>query len=80
MFAYQIQKMDSDTVQSPLDPFKQEEARKTIPSLRQQLGELKIKCAASLCILLVLLIEALARRIEQRFTETIVFLNTTKTA
>ena len=73
--------MDSDTVQSQLNPFKREDARKKIPSLRQQLSELKIKCAASLCILLVLLIEALARRIEQRFAEpTILLLNSTKVA
>lgn len=73
--------MDSDTQQRQVHLFKPaDEAPQKLPSLRQQVGELKIKCAASLCILLVLLIEALARRVEQSFSEpSFVVLNATNT-
>ena len=71
-------KMDSGEETRKVHLFKREEPERKFSSVRQQLGELKIKCAASLCILLVLLIEALARRIEQKYSEpTVLMLNAT---
>lgn len=55
----------SDSDSRKVHLFKPEETANTRRTLREQLGELKVKCAASLCILLVLLIEVVVRRIEQ---------------
>lgn len=47
-------------------PMQQEELvfAKSAPLVREQLCQLKTKCALSLCILLVLLLEAIVRRVE----------------
>lgn len=63
--------MKSEEIAPRLHLFKaaeleEEEEEKKLPraNLRAQIGQLKVKCAASLCILLILLIEVIARRIE----------------
>ena len=71
--------MESDKNPSQAQRFKGVSFTSKTQFIRHQLGELKIKCAASLCILLVLLFETLVRRIEQSYIESSpAVLNSTK--
>lgn len=59
--------MDSEGGERTVHPFKAEELNaENSPSLslREQFGQLKLKCAASLCILCILLFEVITRQIE----------------